>query len=61
MAKFELYRSEANSEYRWRLKAANGKVIATSGEGYKNKGDCQHAIDVVKEQAGNADVDDQTG
>jgi hypothetical protein len=32
MAKFELYKS-SNGEYRWRLKASNGQVIATGGEG----------------------------
>jgi uncharacterized protein YegP (UPF0339 family) len=32
-AKFELYKS-SNGEYRWRLKASNGQVIATGGEGY---------------------------
>lgn len=39
---------DAAGEYRWHLEAANGKKIANSGEGYKNKGDCQHAIDLVK-------------
>ena len=28
-------------EWRWNLKANNGQIIATSGEGYKNK---SHAI-----------------
>lgn len=36
-----------NSEWRWRLRAANHETIA-SGEGYYNKGDCLHAIDLVK-------------
>jgi Domain of unknown function (DUF1508) len=36
-AKFELYKS-SNGEYRWRLKASNGQVIATGGEGYSSKG-----------------------
>lgn len=31
--KFEVYKDSAG-EWRWRLKAANGKVLA-SGEGYK--------------------------
>jgi len=30
------------------LKAANGKNIANSGEGYKDKKDCLHAIELVK-------------
>jgi uncharacterized protein YegP (UPF0339 family) len=47
---FELYK-DAKGEWRWRLFAANGKQIANSGEGYKNKTDCEHAIDLVKNAA----------
>lgn len=53
--KFETY-SDAAKEYRWRLKATNGQVIATSGQGYKNKVDCEHAIDVIKQGAKEAKV-----
>jgi hypothetical protein len=35
-AKFELYRS-SNGEYRWRLRATNGQVIGTGGEGYSSR------------------------
>jgi uncharacterized protein len=35
-AKFERYKSP-NGEYRWRLRASNGQVIATGGEGYSSK------------------------
>lgn len=35
----ELYRDDAG-EHRWRLVAANGEIIADSGEGYVNRGDC---------------------
>lgn len=52
---FELYK-DAKSEFRWRLRAANGVVIATSGEGYKAKADCTHAIDLIKEGAAKAKV-----
>lgn len=45
--KFELYKDKAE-EWRWRLKADNGRIIADSGEGYKNKADCEHGIDLVK-------------
>ncbi|MCX7900355.1 MAG: DUF1508 domain-containing protein [Methylocystis sp.] len=45
--KFELYK-DAKGEYRWRLKALNGNIIATSSEGYKTKGDCEHAIKLVQ-------------
>jgi Domain of unknown function (DUF1508) len=32
------------------LRAANGKIIADSGEGYVSKSDCQHGIELVKER-----------
>jgi uncharacterized protein YegP (UPF0339 family) len=43
--KFEIYRSKG--EWRWRLKARNGKTIA-SGEGYKNKADCVSTIELIQ-------------
>lgn len=53
MAKFIKYKDSA-SEWRWRFRANNNKIIADSGEGYKNKSDCEAAIKLVKEQAPNA-------
>lgn len=47
---FYVYLDSA-SEYRWRLKASNGQIIATSGEGYKRKADCLHGIDLVKQSS----------
>lgn len=44
---FELYTDTAD-QWRWRLKAANGRIVATSGEGYVNKADAVHGIDLVK-------------
>lgn len=40
---FQIYK-DANAEWRWRLKAANGKTIADSGEGYKRRSACRAAI-----------------
>jgi len=57
--KFEVY-EDNKKEHRWRLKATNGQVIATSSEGYKSKADCEKAIDVIKTGAAKADVDDKT-
>ena len=57
MAKFELYTS-SNGEYRWRLKSANGQIIATSGEGYTSKSSAQNGINAVKQDAPNADIDE---
>ncbi|OOH91881.1 hypothetical protein BMT54_01875 [Pasteurellaceae bacterium 15-036681] len=45
--KFEVY-TDANLEWRWRLKADNGKTIADSGEGYESLPDCLHGIELVK-------------
>jgi len=42
------YSKDARGEWRWRLKASNGEIIADSGEGYKNEADCLAAIELVK-------------
>lgn len=35
----EIYR-DARGEYRWRVRASNGRIVADSGEGYANLVDC---------------------
>ena len=52
--KFELYMDKAG-EYRFRLKATNGEVIATS-EGYKSKASCENGIESVKKNAPDAAI-----
>ncbi len=59
MTKFQLY-EDRKGEYRWRLRARNGEIIADSNEGYSSKASCKHGIDLVKEQAASAVVEDQT-
>jgi uncharacterized protein YegP (UPF0339 family) len=54
---FETY-EDARQEHRWRLKATNGQTIATSGQGYKDKRDCENAIDVIKKGAEKAKVEE---
>jgi len=39
---------DAAGEWRWRLRAANHRVIADSGEGYRDRQDCLRAIALVK-------------
>jgi uncharacterized protein len=56
-AKFELYRSP-NGEYRWRLRATNGQVIATGGEGYSSKAAAQSGIESVKRVAESAPIEE---
>ena len=58
--KFKIYK-DAKSELRWRLVAANGKSVADSGEGYKNKADCLAAIELIKKGAAGAAVEDSAG
>ena len=52
--KFELYADKAG-EFRFRLKAKNGEVIATS-EGYKTKASCLNGIESVKKNAPEAET-----
>ena len=52
--KFEMYMDKAG-EYRFRLKARNGEIIATS-EGYKAKAGCLNGIESVKKNAPEAEV-----
>jgi uncharacterized protein YegP (UPF0339 family) len=42
------YYKDAKSEWRWRLKASNGRILADSGEGYKSEKECKDDIDRVK-------------
>jgi uncharacterized protein YegP (UPF0339 family) len=56
-ATFEVYKDNAG-EFRWRLRAQNTQVIATSGDGYKEKRACLDAIDSVKRNAADAPVKD---
>jgi len=52
--KFEMYLDKAG-EYRFRLKATNGEIIAVS-EGYTSMAGCENGIDSVKKNALEAEV-----
>ena len=54
-AKFELYK-DAKGEFRWKLIASNGQMIANSGEGYKTKVSAKAGIESVKKNAPGAAV-----
>lgn len=47
-AAYSIYQ-DAAGEWRWQLRAANGRIIADSGEGYHNREDCLHGIALVKD------------
>ncbi len=55
---FEVYK-DAKGQYRWRLKASNGQVVAAAAEGYQTKADCETAVKMIK-KAAKAPVDDLT-
>jgi uncharacterized protein YegP (UPF0339 family) len=59
VTKFQIYQ-DRKGEYRWRLRARNGEIIADGNEGYSSKASCEHGIDLVKQQAASAEVEDQT-
>ena len=48
--KFEVYKDKAG-EFRFRLKAKNGQVIATS-EGYSSHANCLNGVESVKKNLG---------
>ncbi len=52
--KFEIYEDKAG-EFRFRLKATNGQVIAVS-EGYKAMASCRNGIESVVKNAPDAEV-----
>lgn len=52
--KFEIYTDKAG-EFRFRLKATNGQVIATS-EGYKALSGCENGVESVKKNAVDAKI-----
>ena len=55
MAKFEVYQSGKNNEFRFRLKAGNGQTILSS-EGYTTKAACLNGIESVKKNASIAKI-----
>ncbi len=52
--KFEIYKDKAG-EFRFRLKATNGQVIAVS-EGYTALANCENGIESVKKNAVDAEI-----
>ena len=55
--KFEVY-LDKKGEYRFRLTATNGQVIAV-GEGYKAKAGCLNGIESIKKNAPEAEIKEE--
>ena len=48
---FEIYRDTAH-DWRWRLRAANGRIVADSAEGYASKRNVNRAITAMLDAVG---------
>lgn len=53
--KFEVYQDKAG-QYRFRLKARNGKIVGTS-EAYTNKAGCLNGVESVMKNAAEAEME----
>jgi uncharacterized protein YegP (UPF0339 family) len=53
--RFDIY-VDANGHWRWRLIAANNRIIADSGEAYINKQGCLWAIGLVMDTDRNTPI-----
>jgi uncharacterized protein len=58
MTKFELFKDRAG-QYRWRLVARNGEIVATS-EAYVSKSNAERSAQLVKALASSAQIVDAT-
>lgn len=56
--KFEIYQSENNEKYYFRLKAKNGQIILSS-QGYANKSGAKNGIESVQKNATKDDCFDR--
>ena len=57
--KFELYqvvRGKMKGQWRWRLRAANGEIIA-HGESYKNRADCAAVVRLIMAESKSATIE----
>jgi len=42
-SKVEIY-TDKSGEWRWRMKASNGRIVATGGEGFKRHSSCRASL-----------------
>ena len=56
---FEIFK-DAKKEFRWKLKAGNGKILVVSNDSFASKSSAQSSIELIKEGAAKAPVEDNT-
>jgi uncharacterized protein len=44
--KLEFYRDDIG-DHRWRVRAANGRIVADSAEGYRKRADCDRGAGIT--------------
>jgi len=57
---FRVYQ-DAAGEWRWRLVAVNGKIIATAGESYVKRSDCEYGLSLTQKLAPHAPLKEVEG
>lgn len=55
-ATFEIYEDEGGEDMRWRLRHANGEIVADGSQGYSSRAGVENGIASVKTNAPNADT-----
>jgi uncharacterized protein YegP (UPF0339 family) len=53
---FEVYKDKGG-EFRWRLRAGNGKILAVPEDAYKTHADAKRSAELIKEQAATLKVE----
>ena len=53
---FEIY-PDRSGEYRWRLRARNGELMAVSEEGFTRKSSCLNSVKRIQEEAAGAELE----
>lgn len=53
--RIEVYKDKKR-EHRWRMVAGNGRIIAESGEGYKNHADMWNTLSTVRTAIGKTEI-----
>ena len=54
--KFEVY-ADRSGEFRWRLRARNGELMAVSEEGFTRKNSCLNSVKRIQQEAASAEIE----
>jgi uncharacterized protein YegP (UPF0339 family) len=55
--KIQIYQDAAR-QFRWRIKAANGRIVGDSGEGYVSRSNAHRAAEEARRNIGGAGIED---